>query len=169
MNQSTDDFVIQIHSVLAVRYGAGWARMWQGLEMEFVRADWRRVLREFEANPVAVAYALDNLPVGARPPTAGEFLQLCQAAPRPAVRMLPRSGSRPSPEQLRVMAMVKERAHLSAGAARARARDNWQGVLERVAAGEPVTPTIRKWAMEQARSMREVVGGQAVSTSGTPL
>lgn len=160
MNQ-TIDFVTQIHSVLAVRYGAGWARMWQGLEMEFVRADWRRVLREFEFNPTAVAHALDNLPVGARPPTAGEFLQLCQAAPRPAVRMLPRSGSKPSAEQLAVLRAVRERAQaaLKRDSFGVNASAGWGRILERMQAGEVVTPTIRRMALEQVNRLGGLRGG----------
>ena len=132
---------------LAVRYGAGWAKMWQGLDMEFVRADWRRVLRDFEQNPAAVAHALDSLPVGPRPPTAGEFLQLCEAAPRPAVRMLPRAGSKPGQQVEQVLRMVRERA----AGPREVARSNWQRIMARIEAGEQVSPTIRRWAQEMAR------------------
>lgn len=147
MQMQDADFVVQIHSVLAVRYGAGWAKMWQGLDMEFVRADWRRVLRDFEQNPAAVAHALDNLPVGPRPPTAGEFLQLCEAAPRPAVRMLPRAGSKPGQQVEQVLRMVRERA----AGPREVARSNWQRIMARIEAGEQVSPTIRRWAQEMAR------------------
>lgn len=155
------DFITQIHSVLAVRYGAGWARMWQGLDMNFVRADWRRVLREFEANPAAVAYALDSLPVGQRPPNAGEFLQLCQAAPRPAVRMLARSGAKPTADQLAVLRSVRERLQSAVGRGSfgGNASAGWERILERMQAGEPVTPTIRRMALEQANRVGGLRGG----------
>lgn len=146
------DFVVQIHSVLAVRYGAGWAKMWQGLDMEFVRADWRRVLRDFEHNPTAVAHALDNLPVGPRPPTVGEFLQLCESAPRPAVRLLAREGTRPSPQQQAIMEMMRTQVVTTGGGAsvRDRALQGWQRNLQRIEAGEVVSPTIRRWTLEMA-------------------
>lgn len=150
------DFVTQIHSVLAVRYGAGWAKMWQGLTMHYVREDWRRVLREFETNAVAVAYALDNLPVGPRPPTATEFLQLCEAAPRPAMRLLQRAGSRPSAQQLRVMQAVTAARQPGGSAARSVAMEGWQRILARIEAGEQVTPTVRRWAKDMERLARGV-------------
>ena len=149
MNHAAVDAVVQIHSVLAVRYGAGWARMWQGLDMEFVRADWRRVLREFEGNPAAIAYALDNLPVGARPPTVGEFAQLCAAAPRPAVRLLPREGAKPTAQQVQLLAMVRAQVKQSKVGAKQRALDGYRNLLARAEAGEVVlTPTVRRMAVE---------------------
>lgn len=150
MNQQID-FVTQIHSVLAVRYGAGWAKMWQGLDMSFVRADWGRVLREYEANPSAIAHALDHLPVGPRPPTAGEFMQLCASAPRPVVRMLPRAGSKPTQQQSEVMRMVSARKPAGVSSARATAFEGWQRILARIEAGEQVTPTVRRWALGLAK------------------
>lgn len=81
------DFVVQIHSALAVRYGRRWLAMWAGLDMELVRADWRRVLRDYAGNPRAVMHALDNLPE--QVPTAVDFRVLCEAGPRPAWQPLP--------------------------------------------------------------------------------
>lgn len=147
MNQQVD-FVEQIHSVLAVRYGAGWAKMWQGLDMAYVRADWARVLREYEAMPSAITHALDNLPVGPRPPTSSEFLQLCAAAPRPAMRLVPRSGVKPSEQQVAVLNRVRS---VGGGNRRERALQGWQRVMQRIEAGEVVTPTIRRWAQEMCK------------------
>ena len=80
------DFVVQIHSALAVRYGRRWLAMWAGLDMELVRNDWRRVLREYAGNPKAVMHALDNLPE--QVPTAIDFRTLCGSGPRPATQLL---------------------------------------------------------------------------------
>jgi hypothetical protein len=82
-----NDFVVQIHSALAVRYARRWAAMWAGLDMELVRADWRRVLRDYASNPRAVMHALENLPD--QVPTATDFRALCAAGPRPAFKALP--------------------------------------------------------------------------------
>ncbi|CAN7408777.1 hypothetical protein LJR074_002587 [Acidovorax sp. LjRoot74] len=87
MHDQAPDFVVQIHSALAVRYGRRWLAMWAGLDMELVRADWRRVLRDYAANPTAVMHALDNLPEHV--PTASDFRTLCASGPRPAWQPLP--------------------------------------------------------------------------------
>ena len=77
----SERWVDRLFSRLAVRYGAAWLRQWEGLEIEAVKADWSRVLGLIvERNPRAVGYVLDNaLPQW--PPTAHEFLRLCQAIP----------------------------------------------------------------------------------------
>lgn len=141
------DFVVQIHSALAVRYGRRWLAMWAGLEMELVRGDWRRQLREFADNPAAVVHALDNLPE--QVPTASDFRALCGAAPRPAWQPLP---APPTSEKGKA-AMRELLARLRAPGAVGVRGNGWSdAVLRRSARGEPVTPTVRAMAMVARRS-----------------
>lgn len=142
------DFVVQIHSALAVRYGRRWLAMWAGLDMELVRADWRRVLRDYEGNPAAVMHALDNLPEGV--PTAYDFRQLCAAGPRPACQPLPPPAT--SEAGKRVMRDLL--ARLRAPAADARPKAWADAIAVRVANGEPVSRAAR----EAATAVRSRLG-----------
>ena len=134
------DFVVQIHSALAVRYGRRWLAMWAGLDMELVRADWRRVLRDYAGNPAAVMHALDNLPEMV--PTAIEFERLCAAGPRPAWRPLPPPVT--SDEGRKVMRDLLERLRASTGPRDSKA---WAEVIaDKCARGEVVSLAARERA-----------------------
>lgn len=134
------DFVVQIHSALAVRYGRRWLAMWAGLDMELVRADWRRVLRDYAGNPAAVMHALDNLPEMV--PTAIEFERLCAAGPRPAWRPLPPPVT--SDEGRKVMRDLLERLRASTGPRGSKA---WAEVIaDKCARGEVVSLAARERA-----------------------
>lgn len=139
MHDATPDFVVQIHSALAVRYGRRWLAMWAGLDMELVRADWRRVLRDYAANPAAVMHALDNLPEHV--PTAADFRTLCAAGPRPAYQPLPR----PATSEAGKAVMRELLARLRAPAA-ASSRAWVDAIADRVARGEPVSRAAREAA-----------------------
>lgn len=82
-----DSWVDAIFARLAVRYGAAWLRMWEGIDIGAVKADWARELAGF--NGEALKHALDNLPPE-RPPTVGQFKSLCINRPIPAEKQLPR-------------------------------------------------------------------------------
>lgn len=144
------DFVVQIHSALAVRYGRRWLAMWAGLDMELVRADWRRVLRDYAGNPRAVMHALDNLPE--QVPTAVDFRVLCEAGPRPAWQPLP-----PPHTSDKGKAVMRELL------ARLRAPDAappkaWaDAIAERNARGEPVSRFARD-AANAVRARRQLRG-----------
>lgn len=134
------DFVVQIHSALAVRYGRRWLAMWAGLDMELVRADWRRVLRDYAGNPAAVMHALDNLPEMV--PTAIEFERLCAAGPRTAWRPLPPPVT--SDEGRKVMRDLLERLRASTGPRGSKA---WAEVIaDKCARGEVVSLAARERA-----------------------
>lgn len=134
------DFVVQIHSALAVRYGRRWLAMWAGLDMELVRADWHRVLRDYAGNPAAVMHALDNLPEMV--PTAIEFERLCAAGPRPAWRPLPPPVT--SDEGRKVMRDLLERLRASTGPRGSKA---WAEVIaDKCARGEVVSLAARERA-----------------------
>lgn len=78
----------RIFARLLVRYGAAWLRMWDGVEMGAVEADWAQQLDGFEAHPDSIRYALENLPPD-RPPTVDQFRALCRRAPEPRRQSLP--------------------------------------------------------------------------------
>lgn len=142
------DFVVQIHSALAVRYGRRWLSMWAGIDMELVRSDWRRQLREFADNPMAVMHALDHLPDMV--PTATDFRTLCSAAPRPAWAPLPA----PSTSDAGKEAMRDLLARLRApGAVGVRGRGWSDSVLQREAQGERISPTVRAMAISARRDV----------------
>jgi hypothetical protein len=142
------DFVVQIHSALAVRYGRRWLAMWAGLDMELVRADWRRQLREYADNPAAVIHALDNLP-DQMVPTAPEFRALCAAAPRPAWRPLPS----PATSDKGKAAMRELLARLRApDAVRMRGRGWSEAILQRREQGECISPTVQAMAIAVRRA-----------------
>lgn len=79
-NQPSARWVDRLHERLAVRYGAAWLRMWDGVPIEAVKADWQNELADvFERNPHAIAHALDHLPEF--PPNVEKFKALCIGAP----------------------------------------------------------------------------------------
>lgn len=145
-----DDFVVQIHSALAVRYARRWAAMWAGLDMELVRADWRRVLRDYAGNPLAVMHALENLPD--QVPTATDFRALCAAGPRPAWQPLPAPAT--SAKGKAVMRELLARLQAPSDAQ----PKAWADViLDKVARGEPVSRAARESA-NAVRARRWVRG-----------
>lgn len=71
---------------LAVRYGTGWTRMWEGFDIGAVKADWSDVLDR--VRPESISYALRYLPAD-RPPTATQFRDICRRAPEALPPQLP--------------------------------------------------------------------------------
>lgn len=82
-------WVDSLFARLSVRYGAAWLRMWEGIDIAAVKADWAKELGEFATTPDAIAYGLDHLPTE-RPPNVSQFRVLCrQAVIRPVYQALP--------------------------------------------------------------------------------
>lgn len=80
------NWVDRIFARLLVRYGAAWLRMWDGIDIEAVKADWARELGHIQAE--TLAYALEHLPAE-KPPTVGQFLDICRRAPvKQALRLV---------------------------------------------------------------------------------
>ncbi len=83
----SEQYVDRIFLRLTTRYGAAWLRMWDGIPMEAVRADWAEELAGFNDKPEALKHALEHLPVD-RPPNSAQFRALCIGKPeiyRPAL------------------------------------------------------------------------------------
>jgi hypothetical protein len=131
-----DAWMDRLFARLAVRYGAAWARMWEGVPMDAVRADWAQKLAGFEAHPDAIAYGLDNLPPD-RPPTVGQFAGLCNRSPEKAPPQL--EAPKAEPERVR--------AALAAMRQPVQAREWTQRLQARIDAG--YRPTFAQRAMLQ--------------------
>jgi len=135
--------VDRIFARLLVRYGAAWIRLWDGLDMAFVKEDWSRELAGMDFD--AIAYALDNLPDDKPPPTATAFRKLAINRPayyRPAL-------PEPRADRARVAAIL---SNLKIGSSDDRA---WARELAaREEAGECLTYTQRK-AWRQAMGHRD--------------
>lgn len=86
--QLPDSWVDSLFARLQVRYGAAWTRMWEGLDIAAVKADWAAELGGFGSRPDAISYALDNLPPD-YPPTCTAFGMICRRRPDPVVKELP--------------------------------------------------------------------------------
>ncbi len=80
---------------LAVRYGAAWLNLWNGLDIADVKADWAEELSGFAAAPEAIKHALANLPSD-RPPTVGQFRLLCINRPVAGASALPAPKADPT-------------------------------------------------------------------------
>lgn len=75
-----DTWVAAIFAKLTVRYGRAFVARWEGIDERLVRRDWAEQLAGFERRADCLAYGLDNLPPE-RPPTVGQFRELCNAKP----------------------------------------------------------------------------------------
>jgi hypothetical protein len=90
-------WVDRLFGRLAIRYGQDWIRLWEGLDLAAVKADWGQVLAGMHRpeREHALRYGIENLPPD-RPPTAAQFKAICGRAPetKPLVLQAPP----PSPE-----------------------------------------------------------------------
>jgi hypothetical protein len=128
-------WVEEIFARLLVRYGAAWLRMWEGVDIEAVKADWANELSGFAQWPQAIKHGLSHLPVD-KPPGVSEFKRLCQGAPIGIPLQLPA----PKADPQRV-------AHVMQQVNRRQASDHKQWALrlqEREQRGERLTPTQRQ-------------------------
>ena len=107
------ELVNVIFKKLTLAYGRDFLSKWEGLDMGEVKSDWAHEMVGYASNPLAVRYALQNLPVS-KAPNVYEFRAICQRAPEaaPAI-MLDRP--RANPEVVR-KAMAAARAALSKAA-----------------------------------------------------
>lgn len=75
-------WVQRILAKLTVRYGSAYLSRVAAVPEEELWLDWAETLAGYQANPPAIAWALENLPPD-QPPTAGAFRELCRRAPSP--------------------------------------------------------------------------------------
>jgi len=65
---------------MLVRYGAAWTRMWEGIDIDAVKAEWAAELGHMP--DYALRHGLDHMPID-RPPTVKQFGAVCARAPIP--------------------------------------------------------------------------------------
>lgn len=103
---------------MEVRYGVLWARMWENVPPEAVKADWAAELAGMSKH--AVHYGLRFLPLD-RPPTSAAFKAICNRAPAPDFKRL--SAPRQQPPSAVVDWKPRFGADPLAGARRLRDRE----------------------------------------------
>ncbi|HEY4083424.1 MAG TPA: hypothetical protein VGM81_22265 [Burkholderiaceae bacterium] len=81
-------WIERIFARLLVRYGAAWLRMWEGVDVDALKADWATHLAGYADKPSVLTHALENLPAD-KPPTVAQFALLCRSAPQYAIKRLP--------------------------------------------------------------------------------
>lgn len=81
-SQSVDSLFARMQ----IRYGSGWTRMWEGVDIAAVKAEWAYELGGVPSE--AILYALEYMPHD-KPPTVKQFATLCHRAPTPNVARLP--------------------------------------------------------------------------------
>lgn len=155
-------WIDRIFTRLLVRYGAAWLRMWDGIPMDAVKADWADELGQLSAE--AIGYALKHLPTE-KPPTVAIFKALAIGrAPDPqpqlpapkadpervasaltramaGVRSSDRSGSRAWAKQLREREESGEKLTLAQ-----------RGMRRAAMAGQEVADASRDFLEEPCRS-----------------
>lgn len=112
---SREQMLELVFTKLALVYGRDFLSKWEGLDMGEVKADWKRELGAVLSSPVAIQFALENLPAD-RVPNVIQFRSLCMDAPRNEVpELLTRDIPKPTPEEkARVRALLeKARASLT--------------------------------------------------------
>lgn len=81
-----DSWVESIFARLSVRYGSAWLRLWEGIDIAAVKADWADCLSGLSGD--SIKHALQHLPAD-KPPTVAQFKALCVSRPEAAVPQLP--------------------------------------------------------------------------------
>jgi hypothetical protein len=126
-----DSWVNKIFDRMLVTYGAKWARLWEGVDIAAVKADWAQQLEGFDG--AAIFYALRYLPTE-HPPTVLQFRDLCRKAP--VMAQVPRLEA-PKADPERVRELLKRMAETI----RSRSALDWAYDLQRrEQEGEALTP-----------------------------
>lgn len=86
----------RIFARMLVRYGSAWLRLWEGLDLNVVKADWAEVLSGASAE--SLQYGLENLPADKPPATAAAFAAICKRRPDRPSAAITFAGSKPRPE-----------------------------------------------------------------------
>lgn len=108
---------------LAVTYGAAFARMWEGVDVDAVKAHWSEELSYYQQQPQAIKHALTLLPAD-KPPTVLQFRDLCRRCPEPVPVRLPAPPAKPEAVAKAMRALEKPHdAHPRAWAWRLKARE----------------------------------------------
>lgn len=146
------DEVERIMARLAVRYGTMLSARYGELDPLAVQLDWSEELRGI--GPAAIDFALENLPVD-RPPTAGQFRELCRRAPAEKQLALPAPPPRRKPPAEFLAA--RGRIAAASGSILDAARKLRQRELDELAEARAGRP-YRRLTMAQKTSWRQALG-----------
>jgi len=142
-------WVDRIWEKLSVTYGAEFLSRWRGFDstaINAVKSDWMNELSAFENAPHAIAFALANLPE--KPPNVVAFKAICRLAPSAETPALPG----PKADPARVKAELAKLSDLRASTVqKSNGRDWAQRIIQRVKAGEKISPTVVQMAMASIR------------------
>ena len=141
---------------LLATYGTEFSGRYAGVQDGDLKSMWAHELAGFASDLPSIAWALENLPE--RCPNAIAFRNLCRQAPRADVPQLPE----PKADPARLRAELARLQPLRDAAASATTFDHraWIGrVLARVAAGERVSPTVHRMALD-AQAGRGLPSGE---------
>jgi hypothetical protein len=127
---------------LIATYGRQFMSLYEGLDINTVKAAWSHELSGFASNLHAVAWALEHLP--ARAPNAVEFRFLCRLAPAPEVQKLTEPAANPA----RVRAELAKLGEITKGPAPTSGRDWARRILARLEGGEKVAPATLLFAKQ---------------------
>lgn len=139
-------WVERIFARLLVRYGASWLRMWEGVPMDAVKADWGNALARIAHNsPDRIRYALEYLPD--QPPNLGQFMALCNRAPTREAARIPAPAGKPRDVDMQRLAELAERLRSNPQHPKA-----WIGQLrQRISEGYKPTEAQRLTLLEAER------------------
>ena len=114
MNEPTIvELVDMVFTKLNLIYGRDFSSRWEGIDTQDVKNDWCHELGGFERRPMAIAYALQNLPA-TKPPTVLEFRAIVLRAPEIIAARIERP---PVNQEIMRAAIAKAREALTRGAA----------------------------------------------------
>jgi hypothetical protein len=136
-------WIDRIFDKLTLVYGQSFLRRWSDIDLNAVKSDWAHELGGFEHHPKAIAWALQNLPPDS-PPNALQFKFLARRAPPDELPRLeaPKADPARVAEELAKLAPVLQKPA-------ARPSTDWaQRIVERVEAGEIMSPTTVRMARE---------------------
>lgn len=142
-------WVDRIFDRLSVVYGGEFLDRWRAIPLTDVKTNWGQMLAYYEADPGAIAWALENLPSG-KPPTVLQFRDLCRAAPAKPAPMLPEPKA--DPERIKTeMEKLQEMVATKAPRGTGDGKDWARRILARLEAGEKI-------AAYTLRSARDALG-----------
>jgi hypothetical protein len=147
-----DSWVNKIFDRMLITYGAKWARLWEGVDIAAVKADWGVQLGGFD--PEAIFYALRYLPTE-HPPTVLQFRDLCRKAP--VMATVPKLEA-PKADPKRVKELLARMVDTAQG----RGRLDWAYELQsREQSGEILTPAQRlAWRDALTTAPVDSIGGE---------
>ena len=82
-----DDGLDYIFARMGAIYGASFNRHWEGMDVDFVREEWKRHLGRFLTYKPSLDYAIARLD-GNFPPSAIKFREFCNSGPNVPIQTL---------------------------------------------------------------------------------